>query len=153
MRRNLVILVLSFAALVSFAAPPAGRGVHKVREGETLGAIAKRYGVSTTDLATFNKLEDADDLLVGQLIRVPQPGAVAKKAPPAPRHPMPAEMKASLDKLRVIPGKWRYVVVHHSASASGKRLLRSRRRRSRELFQTRELRVRESRAVSGTSSC
>lgn len=121
MRRNLVILLLSFAALASSGAAPGERGVHKVREGETLAAIGKRYGVTVVELATFNKLEDADDLLVGQLIRVPLPGAAAKSAAPvsAPKHAVPTEVKAALDKMRVIPGKWRYIVIHHSASASG----------------------------------
>jgi LysM repeat protein len=123
MRRSLTILILSLAALVSHAAP-AERGVHKVREGETLAAIGKRYGVSVAELATFNKLEDADDLLVGQLIHVPlkgaEPAAVQPSAPAAaPKYGMPAEVKATLDKMRVIPGKWRYIVIHHSASASG----------------------------------
>jgi LysM repeat protein len=137
MRRTLVIFLLSVAALGSYAAPAAELGVHKVREGETLAAIGKRYGVSIAELATFNKLGNANNLVVGQLIHIPlksSPAAAPTAAPaaapaPAPAQPaavstapkygMPAEVKASLDKMRVIPGKWRYIVIHHSASTSG----------------------------------
>lgn len=124
MRRKNFIALLSLGALGSYAAPTAERGVHKVRSGETLAAIAKRYGVSVTELATFNKLEDANDLLIGQLIRIPHAGAATPVQPqqaPATsaKHAMPAEVRAALDKMRVIPGKWRYIVIHHSASASG----------------------------------
>ncbi len=54
--------------------------VHVVRPGETLSAIAKRYGVAATALATANGLTRPDRLRVGQKLVLP-----GKKNPPDPR--------------------------------------------------------------------
>ena len=57
------------------AAKPAGslvRGVtHVVAPGETLGAIAAKYGVSVATLKTANHIADERKLRAGQVLRVP----------------------------------------------------------------------------------
>ena len=53
------------------AAPPAKR-YHKVKKGETLTGIAKRYGVSVEELRRINKLSPKTTLAAGQtLIAIP----------------------------------------------------------------------------------
>ena len=118
-------IICVFLAFVAAASPSAGGAAatagdvrtYKVCEGDTLGAVAKKYGVSALALATFNKLENADDLKDGQLLKIP-PASLAPSTP-ARSYLLPADVKAALDKMRIIPGKWRYIVVHHSASAHG----------------------------------
>jgi membrane-bound lytic murein transglycosylase D len=46
------------------------RGIHVVKKQETLGAIAKRYGVSTAELARWNDLSDAGRIFPGDRLRV-----------------------------------------------------------------------------------
>jgi peptidoglycan lytic transglycosylase D len=47
-----------------------GRPVHVVRRDETLGQIARSYGVSVTDIVRWNRLSDLDRIRPGDRIRV-----------------------------------------------------------------------------------
>ncbi len=63
----------------SFPPPAAGTepsapATHTVSPGETLTAIARRYGVSVAELVDANELPDPDKLSVGQPLVIP-PGA------------------------------------------------------------------------------
>jgi LysM repeat protein len=81
------------------AAEPAPAGTHRVQPGETLSAIAQRYGLALADLMARNQIEDADAVYAGQLLAVGVPAplseapaaapTVAAVAPPAT--PLPAE--------------------------------------------------------------
>lgn len=63
------------------AAPPAEpKLVHKVAQGETAGAIAQRYGVSTKDLLAWNKLTARSVLHIGDELVVYPKGAPATAA-------------------------------------------------------------------------
>jgi hypothetical protein len=57
----------------SFGATPAPNGVtlHVVRSGETLGTIARRYGVGMLQLAADNGISNPDRIFVGQVLRIP----------------------------------------------------------------------------------
>jgi murein DD-endopeptidase MepM/ murein hydrolase activator NlpD len=44
---------------------------YKVKSGDTLGAIADKFGVSMMTLWWANKLESKDDLHIGQVLRIP----------------------------------------------------------------------------------
>lgn len=48
----------------------AGRDTYTVRPGDTLGAIARRVGMSTSSLAAANGLDDAASIYPGQKLRV-----------------------------------------------------------------------------------
>lgn len=54
---------------------------HTVRRGETLSTIARKYGVSTTDLVRANSLKSANRIYVGTVLVVPKKGAVVEDAP------------------------------------------------------------------------
>ena len=49
-------------------------GVYVVESGDSLFAIALRYGVSVDDIAAANDIEDVDSLEVGQQLVIPEPG-------------------------------------------------------------------------------
>ena len=53
------------------APPPPEPSTHDVARGETLTAIARRYGVSVERLVEENALSDPDRLEVGQHLRLP----------------------------------------------------------------------------------
>ncbi len=48
---------------------------HKVRRGETLSGIAKRYGVSVSSIMGMNNLRSRHRIRIGQIIRLPVDGA------------------------------------------------------------------------------
>jgi LysM repeat protein len=48
-----------------------GQRIHVVREGETLEAIARMYGVTVDELAQANGIDDPNALSVGQALVIP----------------------------------------------------------------------------------
>jgi uncharacterized protein YcbK (DUF882 family) len=56
--------------------PAHAQRKHRVQSGQTLGAIAKRYRVSVTNLAAANRLKKTSNLRVGQVLRIPPKGVV-----------------------------------------------------------------------------
>lgn len=100
--------------------PAPGAPVRKrytVEDGDSLGTIARDHGVSAVTLAVLNNLADPGKLRVGQVLEIPLDG---KEPPPAvARHPLPAALKRQLDTIPVRAGRWKYIVVHHSATPNG----------------------------------
>lgn len=86
MRRSVLLSIL-LAALVwiVLAAPVLADCVYVVRPGDTLSAIARRYGVSLWTIARLNGLVDVNRIYVGQVLRIPCGGPPA----PAPMPPYP----------------------------------------------------------------
>lgn len=68
-KRTGPVLVVT-ATSVSLAGP-AHAGPHVVARGETLSHLAARYGTSVAALARTNALADADFIVAGQKLRVP----------------------------------------------------------------------------------
>jgi murein DD-endopeptidase MepM/ murein hydrolase activator NlpD len=62
----------------------SGETLYEVRDGDTLNAIAKRFGVRVRTLIEANRLEQPDLLRPGQRLVIPG-GAQAKAAAPAAR--------------------------------------------------------------------
>ena len=52
--------------------PAAAQTRYTIREGDTLGAIARVYGVSVEDLVAVNGLDDPGTILAGQTLIVPR---------------------------------------------------------------------------------
>ena len=50
--------------------------VYQVKPGDTINAIARNYGVSTTALAIVNSLQDPNRIQVSQVINIPQTEAI-----------------------------------------------------------------------------
>lgn len=72
MWRLIAIVLLTLLLSV----PALAQRKHTVKQGQTLGAIAKRYRVSVTNLAAANRLKKTSSLRVGQVLRVPPKGVV-----------------------------------------------------------------------------
>ncbi len=77
---------------------------HVVRSGETLSAIAFRYGKDHRDLARWNRLGDGSLIHPGQVIRLTPPsgGSVASapsRASPAPKRTVPPPPSDPAPKL------------------------------------------------------
>lgn len=83
---NLVVGEIPESEKPSFAAAGRSRTVyakHKVRRGETITSIAKRYKVSASTIASYNNISTKKRLIVGQRLKVPviQVTRVAKSKP------------------------------------------------------------------------
>lgn len=61
-------------------APATSTGEHTVASGDSLWAIARRYGASIADLVAMNKLADPDVLRIGQILTIP--AAPVSQGPP-----------------------------------------------------------------------
>ncbi|MDD5439252.1 MAG: N-acetylmuramoyl-L-alanine amidase [Candidatus Omnitrophica bacterium] len=81
---------------------PAGAASHIVLHGETLYRISKAYNVDVKDLMKANGISDPTQLAVGQTLKIPQ--AVSPRMP----------------GICLAPStKWRYIIIHHSATDIG----------------------------------
>lgn len=67
--QTLKLPVRGGTALAAVAAP--ADGVYRVRPGDNLAGIARRFGVGTRELASANRLRDPDHLAVGQALEIP----------------------------------------------------------------------------------
>lgn len=70
---------------------PASRapaGSHRVRRGETLYGIARRYGVSVAVLAALNGLRDPNRLEAGRVLLLPSAPGSAAAEPSPPEAPL-----------------------------------------------------------------
>lgn len=67
-----VLVLLSPAAVLASMEPPVR---HTVAPGDTLGALAERYGSTVPAIVAANGLADADTIAVGQALVIPPAGA------------------------------------------------------------------------------
>jgi LysM repeat protein len=84
--------------------------VHVVRKGETLIGLSRRYEVGLKELAEANDLTTRTKIKIGQRIVVPVPED----------HPeLESDLKRQFDRVGVKSGRWKYIVIHHSATSKG----------------------------------
>jgi LysM repeat protein len=84
-----------------------------VKRNETLGLIARINGVDVQDLANANQLSLHDPIHPGQRLVVPA-GPVAVPVPG-----LDAAVQRAIDRAPVRRDRWKYIVVHHSATPVG----------------------------------
>jgi LysM repeat protein len=77
------VVQTSAAPAPTSSAPRAGSATHSVVAGDTLGSIARTYGVRVGEIATLNNITDPAKLRVGQVLKLPS-GARASTSVPAP---------------------------------------------------------------------
>lgn len=107
-RKTVALVIVTLAAFALSGA--AGEKAYVVRRSDTLTDIAHKNGLTVAELAGRNGLARTDRLRVGQRLVIPDPDAAAGGS--ASSSFLPKE----LPRIRVEPGKWKYIVIHHSAS-------------------------------------
>lgn len=60
---------------------PGSATTYTVRRGDTLGSIAEKFGTTIQELARLNDLADADNIIVGQHLKIP---SGSKRTEPTP---------------------------------------------------------------------
>lgn len=87
------------------------RGMYTVRKGDTLLRIALDFGENYRDLVAWNNLANPDDIKVGQVLRVTQPGGERSanvQTQPVPMPPpanVPRKTEPRADKTPYTDGK------------------------------------------------
>lgn len=83
------------AAAAAPAVPAIIATTHTVTAGETLSGIAARYGTTVAAVVSANKLGNANHVVIGAKLRIPNV--------PAPTSGLPARLQASPSRLALIP--------------------------------------------------
>lgn len=95
--------IVSTSTLEPFVMPELVRQdiYHAVAPGETLWRISQMYDVDVATIKRINRIRDVRDLSIGQRLYIPEAG---------PR----------IEMVTLYPSrKWRYIVIHHSATDNG----------------------------------
>lgn len=77
---------------------------HTVAPGETIWRLAKMYDVKERDILRANRLRKSDGLKMGQSVKIPRASAIKPFVPLIPT------------------SKWKYIIIHHSATDEGNSL-------------------------------
>lgn len=102
LRITLVLLLGLLQAGCATTAWQDPRDTHIVRRGETLFAIAWRYGKSTQDIARWNRLGDGSLIYPGQRLKLTGPAAAASQPAPSARS-RPRNPPATRTPVRSLP--------------------------------------------------
>ena len=104
---------------VSVSAAP-GPQTYTVRRGDTLSEIAEKVGIPLSRLAERNNLGKNYRIYAGQRLIIPARLGARTAPPRAPAPPtLPARVKRAITQAKVKPGRWKHIVIHHSAVDSG----------------------------------
>jgi hypothetical protein len=108
--------------VVAFAAEET----YTVRRGDTLFGVARSCGISPTVLAERNGLSRNYYLYAGQRLVIPgrptprrstvEPSRSSATTAPAR---LPRSIQRAIDHAPVRPGRWQYIVIHHSGVDNG----------------------------------
>ena len=84
---------------------------YTIKKGDSLGGIASRFGVKSSDLIKLNQIKQPDLIKVGQKIKIP----LGKKAP---AKSVPSLSSTVLKALAGVKNssRWKRIVIHHSAT-------------------------------------
>lgn len=110
---RVTLLLTLVDPLVSSHAVTAGGKQYVVKKNDTLTEIARKNEVSVAALLKHNHLDQPNKIYPGMVIRIPNP---SEKNGPAL---LDASLRKKLDNTRVASKKWKYIVIHHSATESG----------------------------------
>lgn len=98
--------------------PQAFHETYTVRLGDTLGAVAERFGTTVTALVRINHLVDPDFIYVGELLSIPgkaDPGPLSVRPAPAP----PAAARRVLPAAPTAPTPPRVAAIRAGGAAPG----------------------------------
>jgi LysM repeat protein len=84
---------------------------YTIRKGDSLGSIAKRFGVKQSTLIEFNQIKSPNLIKIGQKLVIPLQGGSAA-APSL----LSSSTISALNKTSPRLGRWKRIVIHHSAT-------------------------------------
>jgi LysM repeat protein len=84
---------------------------YTIRKGDSLGSIAKRFGVKQSTLIEYNQIKSPNLIKIGQKLVIPLKGGSAA-APSL----LSSSTISALNKISPRLGRWKRIVIHHSAT-------------------------------------
>lgn len=109
--RTALLAATFSSALVNEALANSGtKGIHTVKKGDTLSALALSYGTSVSAFKYANNLK-SDLIRIGQKLVIPSRAASNYD----PLHTVRAETA----RIRLKRSNWKSIIVHHSAIKNG----------------------------------
>lgn len=84
---------------------------YEIRKGDSVGSIASRFGVKQSTLIEVNRISRPDLIKIGQKLLIPLKGTSVKPDPL-----LSSTTISALNKIRATSGKWKRIVIHHSAT-------------------------------------
>jgi LysM repeat protein len=94
--------------------------IYTVKRGDTLTDVARAHSLSVGELAAMNDLSRDHELSVGDRLKVPE-----DKTPDEPARSLsssgalPGSISSAISNASVTPGRWKYIVIHHSGVNEG----------------------------------
>jgi hypothetical protein len=113
-------------AMVAPVTARAADEFYTVKRSDTIYSIARSYGIPPTVLAERNGLGKTFHVYAGQRLTIP--ASSTTRRPPSPtetpaqiiaRNTLPRSIQRAIDKAPVRPGRWQYIVIHHSGVDTG----------------------------------
>ena len=109
---RVMFLVVAVALLLTSSAD-AGEKRYIVRKNDTLSGIARRHGVKLGVILKRNRLSDPNRIFPGEVIHIPDGKSTSSVLS------LNSSVRSALNRTRVQSRKWKYIVIHHSATRSG----------------------------------
>jgi len=88
-----------------------------VKKGDSLGLIAQRHRTTTSALIALNNIKDPSLIKVGQKLKIQTGKATSGKNRETLL--LSSSVRSALNKISVKGGKWKGIVIHHSATTVG----------------------------------
>jgi hypothetical protein len=99
---------------------------YTVKRGDSIYSIARSYGIPPTVLAERNGLSGSSHVYAGQRLVIPAIRTARRTPSPSeaparnPAHTaLPRSIQRAIDQAPVRPGRWQYIVIHHSGVDTG----------------------------------
>lgn len=89
---------------------------YRVKRGDDLYGVAKKYGTTVKDLVRANQLKNANFIKAGQLLRIP---STASGKLINPSYGLSYDLRRQLEKIKPKPRKWKRIMIHHTATSVG----------------------------------
>lgn len=113
-----VVFGLAILALTAFVSAAPAEAVYTVQRGDTLWSVARKNGISVARLAERNGLTRNYHIYAGQRLIIPA-NASPRARRTSPALALPSSVRRAIDKANVRPGRWKYIVIHHSGTDCG----------------------------------
>ena len=89
---------------------------YTVQKGDSIASIANNYGITVSDVLRYNSLYKPNTILPGQVLTIPSNKVIRTSS----KHPtLPSKIRKQISKAKIKKGRWKHIIIHHSAMPVG----------------------------------